>query len=215
VAAGALVLAALFAAGTAQATIRYQVALARPSEHVFEIGMSIPEVRGSVTIQMPAWDGLYQIRDFAHHVSGMRASDAAGRELAVTRVDKQTWRVEGSGEVRVRYAAYWDESGPFGTELDAEHAFVNLGMVLCYVPERLSEDTVVRFDGVPQGWRVAVQLAKAGGADAGATAYAAADYDSLVDAPVEIGQFEEVQFRAGGGRSGPCCMGMRGTGRGW
>jgi predicted metalloprotease with PDZ domain len=71
-------------------------------------------------------------------------------------------------------------------------------MVLCYVPDRLSEDVVVRFDNVPQGWRVAVQLPKAAGADAAATAFTAADYDSLVDAPVEIGRFAEVQFRAGG-----------------
>jgi len=197
-AAGMLVFVALFAAGPAQATIRYQIGLARPSEHVFQIGMTIPGVRGSVTVQMPAWDGLYQIRDFAHHVTEIRASDAAGRYVPVIRVDKQTWRIEGSGEVRVQYAAYWDETGPFGTQLDGEHAFLNLGMVLCYVADRLAEDAVVRFEDVPQGWRVAVQLPQAGGADAGDTAYAAGDYDSLVDAPVEIGRFEEVQFRAGG-----------------
>ena len=197
-AAGMLVFVALFAAGPAQATIRYQIGLARPSEHVFQIGMTIPGVRGSVTVQMPAWDGLYQVRDFAHHVTEIRASDAAGRYVPVIRVDKQTWRIEGSGEVRVQYAAYWDETGPFGTQLDGEHAFLNLGMVLCYVADRLAEDAVVRFEDVPQGWRVAVQLPQAGGADAGDTAYAAGDYDSLVDAPVEIGRFEEVQFRAGG-----------------
>ncbi len=197
-AAGALVLAALFAACPAQATIRYQVGLARPAEHRFQVGMTIPGVRGSVTVQMAAWDGLYQIRDFAHQVSELRANDLSGWELPVIRLDKQTWRIEGSGEVRVQYAAFWDESGPFGTQLDAEHAFLNLGMVLCYVPERLSEDVVVRYDNLPQGWRVAVQLPKAGGAEAGATAYAAPNYDALVDAPVEIGRFEEVQFRAGG-----------------
>ena len=193
-----LVFAALIAACPAQATIRYQVALARPAEHLFRISMTVPGVGGSVTVQMPAWDGLYQIRDFAHHVSEMRANDSAGRELPVIRMDKQTWRIDGSGEVRVQYSAFWDETGPFGTQLDAEHAFLNLGMVLCYVPDRRWEDAVVRFDNVPQGWRVAVQLPKATGADGVATAYAAADYDSLVDAPVEIGRFEEVQFRAGG-----------------
>jgi len=193
-----LVFAALIAACPAQATIRYQVALSRPAEHRFHIGMTIPEVRGSVTVQMAAWDGLYQIRDFAHHVSEMRATDTSGRDLPVVRIDKQTWRIDGNGEVRAQYAAFWDEIGPFGTQLDGEHAFLNLGMVLCYVPERLSEDAVVRFDNVPQGWRVAVQLPKASAADGAATAYAAADYDALVDAPVEIGRFEELQFRAGG-----------------
>jgi predicted metalloprotease with PDZ domain len=182
----------------AWATIRYDVALARPGQHEFRIGMNIPEVRGEVTIQMASWDGLYQIRDFAHHVTGMRAADLAGKDLPIERIDKQTWQIRGSGEVRVEYATLWDEAGPFGTQLDAEHAFVNLAMVLCYVPARLSEDTVVHFTNLPQGWRVAVQLPKFGGASDVAPAFAASDYNVLVDAPVEIGRFEEVQFRAGG-----------------
>jgi predicted metalloprotease with PDZ domain len=183
----------------AQATIRYQVALSRPADHTFHIGMTIPGVQERVTVQMAAWDGLYQIRDFAHHVTDLRASDPSGRKLPVTRVDKQTWRIDGSGEVRVQYESVWDEAGPFGTQFDAEHAFLNLAMVLCYVPGRVSEDTVVRFDGVPQGWRVAVELPLAEGFYPPATAaFAAANYGALVDAPVEIGRFEEVRFQAGG-----------------
>ena len=196
--AAALTVAALVAARPARATIRYQVGLSRPADHTFRIGMTIPAVRGNVTIQMAAWDALYQIRDFAHHVTEMRASDASGRDLHVNRLDKQTWRIEGSGDVNVQYASYWGENGPFGTQLDAEHAFLNLAMVLCYVPDRVSEDAVVRFDGVPQGWRVAVELPLAAAGDAAQTAYAAANYGALADAPVEIGRFEDVQFTAGG-----------------
>jgi predicted metalloprotease with PDZ domain len=193
-----LLLAFLAAAGPAHATIRYQVVLSRPADHTLRVSMTIPDVQESVTVQMAAWDGLYQIRDFAHHVTDLRASDPSGREFAVTRVDKQTWRVDGSGEVRVQYETFWDDAGPFGTQFDGEHAFLNLAMLLCYVPDRVSEESVVRFDGVPQGWRVAVDLPPADGADRAATAYAAADYGALVDAPVEIGRFEQVQFQAGG-----------------
>jgi predicted metalloprotease with PDZ domain len=195
---GAAVMALLLLfAAAASATIRYEVSLARPGEHQFRIGMSIPDVRGQVTIQMAAWDALYQIRDFAHHVSEMRAQDAGGAALRLTRLDKQTWSIEGNGEVRVEYAMHWDEPGPFGTQLNSEHAFINLAMVLCYVPDRLMEDVVVRYDDVPQGWRIAVRLPRATGTGL-ATAFAAANYDDLVDAPVEIARFEEVQFRAAG-----------------
>jgi predicted metalloprotease with PDZ domain len=140
----------------AQATIRYQITLARPADHTFHVSMTIPRVEESISVQMAAWDALYQIRDFAHHVTGLHAADDSGRAFPVTRVDKQTWRIDGSGEVRVEYDTYWDESGPFGTQLDGEHAFLNLAMVLCYVPERLGEDAQVQFDGVPQGWRAMV-----------------------------------------------------------
>jgi len=190
---------ATFLAPSAAATIRYEISLARPAQHLFHVGMTIPAVNGAVVIQMPAWNALYQIRDFGYHVNGLHATDAARKPLAVTRVDKGTWRIEGRGEVRVEYATFWDEPGPFGTQLDQEHAFVNLAMVLCYVSDRRAEDTAVSFGDVPTGWRIAVELPESrqsAGREAGA--YAASSYDALVDAPVEISAFEELKFQAAG-----------------
>jgi len=72
-------------------------------------------------------------------------------------------------------------------------------MLLMYVPDRRAEDTSVEFDGLPEGWRVAVELDSAG-ASAGhhSGGYAAPSYDALVDAPVEIGHFDEYRMEAGG-----------------
>ena len=54
-------------------------------------------------MQMPAWNALYQIRDFAYHVTDLRASaNACADRLPITKLDKQTWRITGQGEVRVR-----------------------------------------------------------------------------------------------------------------
>jgi predicted metalloprotease with PDZ domain len=187
-----LVLAA--GAVPARATIRYEISLARPAQHEFRVTMIIPEVRQSVVVQIPAWSTLYQIRDFGYHVLGLHASDAAGKPLRVSRSDKQTWTIEGQGEIRVEYLDYWDEAGPFGTQLNADHAFLNLAMVLGYVPNRRAEESVVRFTDVPQGWRTAVELPAADGQQG----YRAPGYDALVDAPVEIGPLDMFQFQAAG-----------------
>ena len=57
----------------------------------------------------------------------------------------------------------------------------------------------VVFDDVPESWRVAVELDQAGAAAGRHTAaYAAPSYDALVDAPVELGTFEEFRIEAGG-----------------
>ena len=149
------------AAIPARATIRYDVSLASPAEHNFHVTMTIPDVKGSVVVQMPAWDALYQIRDFAYRVTEMHASAGAER-LAITKLDKQTWRITGQGEVRVQYASFWNEPGPFGTQLSAEHAFVNLAMVLCYVPDRRAEPSQVHFTDLPQNWQIAVELPASG-----------------------------------------------------
>ena len=173
--------------------------------------------QGNVTVQMPAWDALYQIRDFGARVTDLRAADAAGNSLPVRRLDKGTWRIEtnrgdqsraasaaGSAEIRIQYTSLWDEPGPFDTQLNGDHAFINLAMILCYLPERRGEDDAVHFADVPRDWRIAVELppekAAPGSTAAGAFAapnFIAPNYDALVDAPVEIGQFEEWSFTGG------------------
>ena len=92
----ALVLA-LWAA-PARATIRYDVSLAHPERHQFHVTMTVPVVQGAqgnVTVQMPAWNALYQIRDFGASRHAISApSDAAGNSLPVRRLDKGTWRID-------------------------------------------------------------------------------------------------------------------------
>jgi predicted metalloprotease with PDZ domain len=191
----------------ARATIRYEISLAHRAEHQFHVSMIIPGVRSSVTVQMPAWNALYQIRDFAYRVSGFRAVDAAGNALDVRRLDKETWRIElpaehfatVAGEVHIEYTSFWDDPGPFDTQLNDDHAFLNLAMVLCYIPERRGEDTAVQFRDLPPGWHVAMELVKQGPQAPAEPGYQAANYDALVDAPVEIGRFDEWSFQAGSG----------------
>jgi predicted metalloprotease with PDZ domain len=153
--------------------------------------MEIPLVEGGVTVRMPAWNALYQIRDFSHHVIALRASDSAGARLPVRKLDKQTWRIDGSGTVVVNYGTYWDEPGPFSSQLNSEHAFFNPTMVLLYIQERRGEDVSLELRDLPPGWRIAAPLRLAAN---GALRFAAGSYDALADAPVEAGRFEELSL---------------------
>jgi predicted metalloprotease with PDZ domain len=177
------------------ATIRYEVSLAHPEQHLFHVTMSIPDVTGDVAVQMPAWNALYQIRDFSHRVQQVVAF--AGSERArIEKMDKQTWQIQGNGTIKIQYAVYWDEVGPFASQLNSEHAFIDPAMILMYPPGRRSEGVVLELPDVPDGWRVA------SGVSAGATQARrgtmfttdAKTYDDLVDGPIEIGKFEEFQL---------------------
>ena len=195
----AIVACALFFALPAGATIGYTVSIAHPERHIFGVTMRIPNVRGRVTVQMPAWNALYQIRDFSSHMMQITAKDEEGHSLPLRQLDKETWTVSGSGSVTVSYPVLWDEPGPFASQLNTDHAFLNFAMVLLYVPERRAEDTQVQFEDVPEGWRVAVELDAMGAAGGGhSAAYVAPTYDALVDAPVEIGRFDEFDMQAAG-----------------
>src|ERR1700676_4835037 len=125
----ATILAAIFyLASPANATIDYMVSLSHPERHVFGVTMRIPNVHDRLTLQMPAWNALYQIRDFSSHVMQASAKDQSGNALPMAKVDKQTWSVTANGIVTVTYGIFWDESGPFASQLNSEHAFVNSAM---------------------------------------------------------------------------------------
>src|SRR5215813_9241488 len=151
--------------------------------------MAIPDVKDSVTVQMPAWNALYEIRDFASHVSEVRAANESG-PLPIEKLDKQTWRITGSGTITISYDTFWDEVGPFASQLNSEHAFINPAMVLLYVPGRRNEDARLSLDGIPDSWRI---LSPAS-AQESATAFILPNYDEIADSPVEIGTFTAIHL---------------------
>ena len=198
-------LALTFLAATpARATIRYRISLARQQEHLFQVDMEIPPAAGPTVVAMPAWNALYQVRDFASRIRGLQAmasskSGEAGLALALTPIDKQTWRIASSrsgtesevppSEV-LRYLIEWDDPGPFNSQLDAHHAFVNLAEILMYAPERRREDTEVVFEDLPPAWKIIAALP----VGPARNSFMAEGYDALVDAPVEAGRFEDFAF---------------------
>jgi len=185
----------LFCSTSTRATIQYSVSLAHPEQHLFHVTMTIPNVNGEVVVQMAAWNALYQIRDFSGRVQQVEA--LAGSEKApIEKVDKQTWRIKGTGTIVVSYATYWDDVGPFAAQLNAEHAFINPAMILMYVPERRNEAVRLAMPDVPEEWKAvgasiqyfeSMGKARNFGGDA-------ASYDALADAPIEAGKFEEFQL---------------------
>lgn len=202
------VIASFIVAVPAHATIRYQIHLENPQKHVFMVEMTIPKAPLGTKIALPAWDALYQVRDFAYRVRDVEAwsltsSPRGSQDLLVRKVDKQTWQLGDplaalSGklitDIVIRYTIEWDEAGPFSSQLNAHHAFMNLAQVLMYVPDRRGEDTMAFFSGVPDNWKTIAALP----AGSFQNSFTASSYDALVDAPVEAGKFEEFEFDSGG-----------------
>ena len=173
------------------AAIRYEVSLSHPEQHLFHVTMTIPNVVNEVTVQMAAWNALYQIRDFSSHVQNVTA--LAGTEISsIEKLDKQSWRVTGKGTIAIRYDTYWDEIGPFASQLNGEHAFINPAMILMYVPARRSEETLLEMPDVPYEWQVASPLLAGLLQVSRARVFTimAKTYDELADGPIEIGKFQ-------------------------
>jgi predicted metalloprotease with PDZ domain len=203
-----LAMVLLFFARPAAATIGYHVSLKNPEQHLFHVSMEIPAAAADqeIIVALPAWNALYQVRDFSYRVRDVSARNSAtpAAALPVQMLDKQTWKISLAGAgvgaaahaARLDYSIEWDDPGPFNSQLNTHHAFVNFAEVLMYVPSRRAEDTQVQFDDVPDGWRLAVELP--GGSPP--NSFVAASYDKLVDAPAELGKFAEFGFDEAGAR---------------
>ena len=180
---------------TSKATIQYNISLEHPEQHLFHVTMTIPCVKGEVTVQMAAWNALYQIRDFSAHVQQVEAF--AGHEQApVEKLDRQTWRIQGNGTITVRYSTYWDETGPFATQLNGEHAFINPAMILFYIPDRRGEPVSLSVNELPLDWN-GESAAKTAISSFGRTrvmVIQSPGYDTLADSPIEVGKFLEFDL---------------------
>jgi predicted metalloprotease with PDZ domain len=174
----------------------YVVSLASPEQHLVEVQLSIPVGPAQREIQLPVWNALYQIRDFAQYVDWIRAHDGSGNPLPLREVGKGRWQLDGAQDgATIEYQIYVDSPGPFGAQLNSHHAFFNLAQILIYAVDARNTPSRLRFTHVPREWQVATPLAAS--EDGG---FAADNYDRLVDSPVEIGIFREADFDESGGR---------------
>ena len=172
--------------------IQYTISLDHPERHLFHVRMTVPDVTGEVLVEMPAWNALYQIRDFSNHVQRV-AAHAGAADAPIEKVDKQTWTIRANGSVTIEYATYWDETGPFSAQLNSEHAFINTAMILMYVPGHTRDAATLTLADIPDSWRVASAAAFACGATSGKPACSGekTSYDAMVDAPIEVGNFKQ------------------------
>jgi len=175
----------------AGATIRYSISVsARASGH-FLVRMEVPSVQDSLEVDMPVWNALYQVRDFASRIEQLHATTPAGGDVLLRRLTAHSWRLgPAAGTVVLEYSILWDEPGPFASEINLEHAFLNPATVLLYVPDRRAEDVSLEFTSVPTGWRTATAL-DAGPPHGTMETFVAANYDALAQAPVELGTFSD------------------------
>jgi predicted metalloprotease with PDZ domain len=189
-----LILLCCVALARSHAATSYTISLANPEQHLLQVQIILPEGSARRELQLPVWNALYQVRDFAQYVNWVRAKDRAGRALAVHQLDKSRWQITGAeaGAV-VEYEIFVDSPGPFGAQFNSHHGFFNLAQVLMYSVDARSAPMVVRFNQVPEGWHIATPLASAPEGR-----FSAESYDRLIDSPVEIGDFRESDFDEGG-----------------
>ncbi len=177
--------------------IHYQVSIADPNAHHFEVVCTIhdPDPQGQ-QLSLPAWiPGSYMIRDFARNLLWLKAS-CNGEEIAVEKLDKQQWWCSPCrGPLTLRYRVYaWDLSVR-SAHLDQTHGFFNGTSLFVEIMGRSDEThrvTLRQHEALP--WSVATTLPIESVDEDGWGDYRCRDYQTLIDHPVEMGTFEWINF---------------------
>src|ERR1700719_657245 len=121
------------AASTSYATTNYTITLANPDRHLVDVRILLTDGLAQRELQLPVWNALYQVRDFAQYVNWVRAKDRAGRALALRKLDKSRWQISSAQDgAIVEYQIFVDSPGSFGAQFNLHHAFLNLAQVLMY-----------------------------------------------------------------------------------
>jgi predicted metalloprotease with PDZ domain len=183
--------------------IRYRVRLVDLERHWIEVECRIEGAADEQRFSLPAWiPGSYLLRDFARHVVRVEAKSGPNA-LVPVKTGAAEWLVRGgAGTVLFTLTIYALDQSVRGAYLDRQRGFFNGPCVFVLPDGREAEEIEVTIEPPTHvhcaDWRVATALAPATVDERGFGSYRSANYDDLLDHPVEISDFESVEFEAAG-----------------
>ncbi len=192
--------------------VTYILSMPEPQTHYFEVEMQVKNAAvatsarknrgdryagagpGYLDIKMPVWTpGSYLIREYAKNVEGFTAT-AAGKVVRSEKIRKNAWRVYSTDDnLTIRYRVYANELTVRTSFVDADHGYVTPAGVFMYHDALRTIPLRVVIQPYKAWKNVATGLEPVAGAP---FTYEAADFDILVDSPIEIGNHKTFGFTA-------------------
>ncbi|TMN73348.1 peptidase M61 [Pseudoalteromonas sp. S1727] len=179
------------------ADVNYSLAVTQPEHHLGNVSVEFPQTaQAHLDVKLPAWrTGRYEILNLANGVRFFEAKDENGKALKWEKVDASTWRVHLNEptEVNIDYQVYANELGKRARHIDDSHAFIDASGFFMFSESFRQEPVTVKLD-VPKAWRSVSGMDNAGSKHS----FKAANYDVLVDSPIETGINELHKFKVDG-----------------
>lgn len=187
------------------APVRYRVAIPDPSRAEALVKMILPAAPGSrVDLRMATWSpGFYKVEPHAEDVLSLEAQDGAGGSLAVARTAGNRWEVQlgGAGGLTVTYRLRCGASSVTRNTVAPAFAVLN-GPATWLGWQGESQRPCDVEVALPSGWaEVATGLDPAPEPPPGTETvrrFHAEDYDTLLDAPLLLGNPRIRRFTVAG-----------------
>ena len=182
--------------------IHYNVEAADLHAHLFRVTLTIAEPAAFQTVSLPVWiPGSYLVREFSKNLQNLQAKKGR-RKVSLNQRNKCTWDMACNEGVPLvlQYEVYAFDNSVRTAWLDSQRGFFN-GTSVClrvHGQEKLAHQLKLPVVKGHPSWQAATGLTPIKTDKRGFGLYTAANYDELVDCPVELGHFWSGNFTACG-----------------
>ncbi|HHL31723.1 MAG TPA: M61 family peptidase [Oceanospirillales bacterium] len=163
----------------------YKLSIADAAHHLADVSVEFHDIKSQTfVVKLPVWrTGRYEILDLPANIRKFKAYDAKGRPLQWQKINKNSWQItsNGANSIEVHYQIYANRLRDRVSHIDSTHAFLDASGVFIYNEEQRQKSLEVRLQ-VPTAWH-SVSGLKSLAKDT----FWAANYDQLVDSPIESG----------------------------
>ncbi|MEL7443678.1 MAG: M61 family peptidase, partial [Pseudomonadota bacterium] len=198
--------------------LRYTLTISNWRAHQFTVALQIPEHSGSsIELSLPSWiPGSYMVRDFAKSIIELTANTSEGHSnetvgdrsvysLSVTKLDKQTWRVDTDGKpCTVVYSVYANDLSIRSAFMNDQYAFINgtsaflnvsgFEKVPCEVDIELNDN-----DSTIADWKAYTSMpSRCESTSPSRWHFIEKNYDELIDHPIYVGIADTHSFEVDG-----------------
>jgi len=176
-----------------------QLDLRDANQHLVGVCVSHTPVHPTLRLSLPAWTpGSYLIRDYVRQLEGLRVSQQ-GIPLELRRTSPSSWQVELQNlePLEIHYQVVATELSVRTCHLTADHGFLALAAVAVQIEGERWHPHGLQLQ-LPEGWKPFVPLPEMGIGSKEADGWIAADFDQLIDTPIEVGPHGAHSFSVAG-----------------
>ena len=177
--------------------VNYRVSLASVDEQLFHITTEIKNIsEPRLDLSLPVWTpGWYTVENYFKNVLRFKITDSKGNRLEAQMIRKQTWRVETRGldSIKVEYDYHASVLALNQAKITGDFAFFTGTELFLEAVGHREGPITVRFE-LPRDWKIISALKET----SDPMTFTAADYDTLVDCPTEMGNFDVTRFQVEG-----------------
>lgn len=177
--------------------IDYTVSIASVEGQLFHVTTEVKNIsEPRLELSLPTWTpGWYTVENYFKNVLRFKVTDAKGNRIQPEMIRKQTWRVETKGldSIRIEFDYKATVLALNQAKITNEFAFFTGTELFLEAARHRTSPSSVRFE-LPPDWKIVSALKET----LDPMTFTAPDYDTLVDAPTEMGKFDLTQFQVEG-----------------